>query len=116
MKQTVHTKYTEPAPCSECGTEVIHRPTVVEFDGQEVHLFSPVCCAACLLFLCQQYAVECANCGGKIPPFSQVGVLKAGGGTSQYVHMTTACSTVGSAFHGYLGKGTLGNFVQVEAC
>ena len=116
MKQTVVSKYTDSAPCSECGNQVSQRPTIVEFDRQEVHLFDPVICGACLLDLCEQYAVDCANCGGKIPPYSQVGVLKANGGTSQFVHMTTACSTVGSAFHGYLGKGTLGDYVQVEAC
>jgi len=116
MKQTVVPKYAEPAPCSECGGEVGPRPTVVEFDHQEVHLFAPVICPSCLLDLCEIYSVDCANCGGKIPPYSQVGVLKAEGGTTQFVHMTTACSTVGSAFHGYLGKGTVGDFVQVEAC
>jgi hypothetical protein len=89
---------------------------VVEFDGQEIHVFDPVFCASCLLSLCERYSVDCANCGGKIPPYSQVGVLKTETGASHFVHMTTACSTVGSAFHGYLGKGSLGDFYQVEAC
>ncbi|MDH5763551.1 MAG: hypothetical protein OEZ51_11240 [Nitrospinota bacterium] len=116
MKPTAVPNHFQTAQCSECGTGVARLPTVVEFDGQEVHVFDPVFCASCLLSLCERYSVDCANCGGKIPPYSQVGVLKTGTGTSQFVHMTTACSTVGSAFHGYLGKGSLGDFYQVEAC
>lgn len=102
--------------CSECGAHVPGLPAVVEYAGQEVHLFNPVLCRSCLMTICEIYSVECANCGGRIPPYSQVGVLKADDGRRQYVHMTTACATAGSAFHGYLGKGHLGDFVQVEAC
>lgn len=116
MKQTTASKYSQTDHCTECGTEVSHPPTVVEFDRQEIHVFDPAFCASCLLSLCERYAVECANCGGKIPPYSQVGVLKTESGASQFVHMTAVCSTVGSAFHGFLGKGSLGDFVQVEAC
>lgn len=116
MKLTTVSKSSQTAYCSECETEVSQLPTVVEFDRQEIHVFDPVFCASCLLSLCEQYSVECANCGGKIPPYSQVGVLKTETGASQFVHMTTVCSTVGSAFHGYLGKGTLSNYFQVEAC
>jgi len=116
MKQTVSSISSQTALCSECGAEISQLPTVVEFDRQEIHVFDPVFCASCLLSLCERYAVECANCGGKIPPYSQVGVLKTEMGASQFVHMTTACSTAGSAFHGFWGKGTLGDFVQVEAC
>ena len=116
MKQTVVPEKTQTAHCSECTTEVLQLPTVVEYDRQEIHVFDPVLCGSCLLTLCEQYSVECANCGGRIPPFSQVGVLKTETGDSQFVHMTTVCSTVGSAFHGYWGKGTLHDFVQVEAC
>ncbi|NIQ01554.1 MAG: hypothetical protein GWM98_15140 [Nitrospinaceae bacterium] len=103
-------------PCTDCNAPVTESPTVVDFDRQEIHVFHPVLCPSCLLAQCVKYSVECANCGGKIPPYSQVGVLKADDGAAQYVHMTTACSTVGSAFHGYFGKGTLGEFVQIEAC
>jgi len=42
--------------------------------------------------------------------------LLADNGERQFVHMTTRCTTVGSAFHGYWGRGQLGSFVQVEAC
>jgi hypothetical protein len=116
MKQTAVLKSSQTAQCSECDTEVSQLPTVIEFDRQEIHIFDPVYCASCLLSLCERYSVECANCGGKIPPYSQVGVLKTETGASQFIHMTTVCSTVGSAFHGYLGKGTLSNYFQVEAC
>jgi hypothetical protein len=116
MKQTVASKNSQTALCSECGSEISQLPTVVEFDRQEIHVFDPVLCASCLLSHCERYSVECANCGGKIPPYSQVGVLKTEAGSSQFVHMTTVCSTVGSAFHGYWGKGVLGDYVQVEAC
>lgn len=105
-----------PNPCSECGKSVPDRPTFVEYEGEEIFLFDPTFCSDCLLKLCQHHSVVCANCGGKIPPYSMVGVLKADDGERQYVHMTTRCTSVGSAFHGYLGKGTLGQFVQVEAC
>jgi len=116
MKQSVVPKNSQSALCSECGTKNCRLPTVVEFDGQEIHVFDPALCASCLLSLCERHSVECANCGGRIPPFSQVGVLKTETGASQFVHMTTVCSTVGSAFHGYWGKGALGDYVQVEAC
>lgn len=116
MKQTTVLKSSQTAQCSECDAEVSQLPTVVEFDGQEIHVFDPALCASCLLSLCERYSVECANCGGQIPPYSQVGVLKTETGASQFVHMTTVCSTVGSAFHGYLGKGILSNYFQVEAC
>lgn len=102
--------------CQECGGKVLTRPTVIEYHGQEIFLFTPVVCPECLLQLCEQYSIPCANCGGWIPPFSQVGVLKADGGEKQFVHMTTTCSTVGSAFHGYWGKGELREFVEIEAC
>ena len=104
------------AKCAECSDAVPARPTVMEYEGQEVHLFHPVLCASCLLGMCRRYSVECANCGGTIPPFSHVGVLKAEAGQTRFVHMTATCSSVGSAFHGYWGKGRLHNYVQVEAC
>ncbi|CAI2719285.1 hypothetical protein [Nitrospina watsonii] len=102
--------------CCQCGVAVESLPTVLEYEGQDVHVFNPVVCRSCLITICQTHSVECANCGGQIPPYTQVGVLKADDGQCEYVHMTTACTTVGSAFHGYLGKGHLGDFVQVEAC
>tara|TARA_Y100001960_G_C14435685_1_gene710016 strand:- start:303 stop:590 length:288 start_codon:yes stop_codon:yes gene_type:complete len=92
------------------------RPTLVEYAGQEIYLFDPVLCQTCLLELCERYSVPCANCGGVIPPYTQVGVLKDDGGKKQFVHMTTNCSTTGSAFHGYFGKGKLRDYIQVEAC
>lgn len=116
MMSTTASNYSPTILCSECRTGVSRRPTVVEFDGQEIHVFDPAFCPECLLSLCERVSVECANCGGKIPPYSQVGVLKTETGASQFVHMTTACSTVGSAFHGFLGKDALGEYVQVEAC
>ncbi|MFQ5482033.1 MAG: hypothetical protein ACE5ER_04675 [Nitrospinaceae bacterium] len=94
----------------------MERPTRLEFDGQEIFLFDPVVCAACLLALCDRFSVDCANCGGKIPPYSQVGVHKGDNGARLFVHMTTQCTTVGSAFHGYWGRGRLGRIVEVEAC
>lgn len=116
MMSTTASNYSPTTHCSECRTGVSRRPTVVEFDGQEIHVFDPAFCPECLLSLCERVSVECANCGGRIPPYSQVGVLKTETGASQFVHMTTACSTVGSAFHGFLGKDALGEYVQVEAC
>ena len=105
-----------PTPCSECGQAVPERPTTLEYEGQDVHVFHPILCRECLFAICERYSVECANCGGKIPPFTQVGILKADQGQQQFVHMNTACTTVGSAFHGYLGRGETGQFIQVEAC
>lgn len=102
--------------CSECGVEVRDLPTTVEYEEQEIHLFDPVVCEKCLLSLCEKFSTECANCGKKIPPYSQVGVLKGDGGETSFVHMIAQCSTVGSAFHGYWGKGKLHSFIQVEAC
>ena len=102
--------------CSECGCGVASLPTTVEYQEQEIHLFNPVVCGKCLLSLCEKYSVECGNCGKMIPSYSQVGVLKGDAGENSFVHMTTQCSTVGSAFHGYWGKGKLHNFIQVEAC
>ncbi|PIQ95680.1 MAG: hypothetical protein COV67_13610 [Nitrospinae bacterium CG11_big_fil_rev_8_21_14_0_20_56_8] len=102
--------------CEECGGEVSSLPAVIEYEDQEIHLFDPVVCAPCLRTLCEKYSTTCVNCGGKIPPYSQVGVLKADNGGKQFVHMTPSCSTVGSAFHGFWGKGKLKHFVQIEAC
>ena len=45
-----------------------------------------------------------------------VGVLKGNDGEKQFVHMTTSCLTVGSACHGYWGKGQLLDFLEIEAC
>ena len=102
--------------CVECGGTAGPRPTIVDYQEQEIFLFYPIICAQCLFRLCEQHSVTCANCGGIIPPFTQVGVLKGNSGTKQFVHMKTTCSTVGSAFHGYLGKGELREFIQIEAC
>ena len=88
----------------------------MEFQGQDIHLFHPVLCVNCLENTCEQHAAVCANCGEAIPPYSQVGVLKGNNRENQFVHMTTSCLTVGSAFHGYWGKGRLYNFVEIEAC
>ncbi len=102
--------------CSDCQLSVEEQPTYIEFEGQEIHLFHPVLCRACLLKQCKNYSVDCANCGKKIPPYSQVGVLKADHGAIEYVHLRSFCSTAGNAFYGYWGKGKLGEYVQVEAC
>ena len=103
--------------CVQCGGTAGQRPTITEYQAQEIYLFDPIVCEKCLLHLCEQYSAPCANCRGTILPFTQVGVLKGEGGTKQFVHMTTTCSTVGSAFHGYLGKGgVLRDFIQIEAC
>ncbi len=102
--------------CQECGAQVHHLPTLVEFEGQEIFLFDPVICEQCLLHLCDRFSVRCENCGGSIPPYSQVGVLKAEYGKREFVHMNTTCSTVGNAFYGYLGKGNLHHFIEIEAC
>ena len=102
--------------CTQCGREANYLPTMAEYEGQEVYLFSPVLCKVCLLDLCDKHSVFCANCGGVIPPYTQVGVLKGDGSKKQFVHMTINCNTVGSAFHGYFGKGKLRRFIQIEAC
>ena len=102
--------------CQECGVPVKDLPTLVEFEEQEIFLFDPVVCKNCLLNLCDNYSVVCENCRGLIPPYSQVGVLKGDAGTKQFVHMNTACSTVGTAFYGYWGKGKLHEFIEIEAC
>ena len=102
--------------CQECKAPVSTAPTVLEYRGEEIYLFDPVICQPCLHKLCELYSTHCANCGGCIPTYSQVGVLKGDDGHKQFVHMTTSCSTVGSAFYGYWGKGQLHNFIQIEAC
>lgn len=102
--------------CQECKTLVNRTPTVIEYQGEEIFLFNPVVCEPCLNRLCDRHSTQCANCGGCIPPFSQVGVLKDDNGQKQYIHMTTSCNTAGSAFYGYWGKGQLSDFIQIEAC
>ena len=102
--------------CSECGIKVQNIPTTAQYRGQEIYLFDPAVCENCLPAFCERYSTTCANCGGTIPPFSQVGVLKGDGGQKQFIHMTPDCWTAGSAFHGYWGKGHLLNFVEIEAC
>ena len=102
--------------CTECRVKVASFPTTMEFQGQEICLFHPVLCVNCLENICERHATVCVNCGEAIPPYSQVGVLKGNGGEYYFVHMTTSCLTVGSAFHGYWGKGKLHDFVEIEAC
>ena len=106
-----------PSPvCQECGTRVNTAPTMIEYLGEEIYLFDPVVCEPCLHKLCKRYSTYCANCGGCIPPYSQVGVLKGDAGQKQVVHTTPSCPPSGSAFYGYWGKGQLRNFIQIEAC
>ena len=102
--------------CMECGRKVISVPTFLEYKGQEIFVFDPIICKPCLEKLCANYSTECVNCGGTIPPYSHVGILKAGNGQNQYIHMTTKCNTPGNAFYGYWGKGTIKEFIQIEAC
>jgi hypothetical protein len=102
--------------CEVCKVPVPTVPTVMKYHEEEVYLFDPVVCRPCLKSLCESYSTECANCGGCIPPFSQVGVLKGNDGQKQCIHMTTSCNTAGSAFYGYWGKGQLLDFIQIEAC
>ena len=102
--------------CSDCGERVENSPTVTSFKGQETYIFYPIVCVDCLIKVCEQHSTVCANCGEIILPYSQVGVLKDGGGIYSIVHMTISCLTVGSAFHGFWGKGQLLNFKEIEAC
>ena len=102
--------------CADCGAEVGSLPTIVKFQGQEIYLFHPVICVGCLTKTCEQHSTICANCDEIILPYSQVGVLKGNSRKNHFVHMTTSCLTVGSAFHGYWGKGRLSKFVEIEAC
>ena len=102
--------------CQECKTPVSTLPSVIEYQRKEIYLFDPVVCQSCLHKLSELHSTQCANCGGCIPPFSQVGVLKGNNGQMQLIHMTTSCTTAGSAFYGYWGKGNLHNFIQIEAC
>jgi len=102
--------------CADCGKRVETLPTITSFQEQEVYLFHPVVCVDCLIKTCKQCSTICVNCGEIILPYSQVGVLKGNDGANQFVHMTTSCLTVGSAFHGYWGKGQLLDFVEIEAC
>jgi hypothetical protein len=106
----------ETTTCVECGGQVSSLPTTVEFHDQEIYLFDPVVCPSCLLVLCENYSTPCGNCGELIPPYSQVGVLKGDNGEKCLVHMNTSCATVGSAFHGFWGKGKLREFIEIEAC
>ncbi len=102
--------------CKECGTPVDSIPTMIEYQGEEIFLFDPVVCESCLHRFCEHYSTQCVNCGGCIPPYSQVGILKGDDGQKQFIHMTTYCTTPGSAFYGYWGKGELRDFIQIEAC
>ncbi|MZG29478.1 MAG: hypothetical protein F3741_01520 [Nitrospinae bacterium] len=102
--------------CQECKTPVSTVPTVMEYQGEEIYLFDPTVCQSCLRKLCERYSTQCANCGGCIPPYSNVGILKGNSGQKQLIHMTTSCTTPGSAFYGYWGKGEIKDFVEIEAC
>ena len=102
--------------CQECKASVNTVPTVIEYQGEEIYLFNPIICKSCLHKLCELHSTECANCGGCIPPYSQVGVLKGDNEQIQFIHMTTTCNTPGNAFYGYWGKGELHDFIQIEAC
>ena len=102
--------------CKECGTKIKSIPTTLEYKGEEIFVFHPVICKPCLGKLCENYSTQCANCGGAIPPYSNVGILKAENGENQFIHMTTQCNTAGNAFYGYWGKGSIQEFIQIEAC
>ena len=102
--------------CSDCGEIVENSPTVTSFKGQETYIFHPIVCVDCLIKTCEQHSTVCANCGEIVLPYSQVGVLKEDNGRKSVVHMTTSCLTVGSAFHGFWGKGKLLDFMEIEAC
>jgi hypothetical protein len=102
--------------CVDCGKSVKTLPTFTSFRGQETYLFHPIICKGCLIKTCKQYSTPCANCGEIVLPYSQVGVLKDNHWRNLVVHMTTSCLTVGSAFHGFWGKGQLLNFMEIEAC
>lgn len=102
--------------CSECGITIKSFPNILEFEGHEICVFDPVLCANCLEDTCKRYSTVCVNCGETIPPYSQVGVLKGNDEKKQLIHMTTSCLTPGNAFYGYWGKGTLHNFLEIEAC
>ena len=106
----------ENLTCEECGKKVKFIPTILEYKGEEVFVFNPVVCKPCLEKLCEKYSTQCANWGGTIPPYSKVGILKAKNGKNQFIHMTTQCNTAGNAFYGYWGKGSIREFIQIEAC
>ncbi len=106
----------ESLVCKECGTKIKLVPTTLEYKGEEIFVFDPVVCKPCLEKLCEGYSTECANCGGIIPPYSNVGIIKAENGKNQVIHMTIQCNTAGNAFYGYWGKGSIREFIQIEAC
>ena len=102
--------------CSDCGERVENSPTIASFKGQETYTFHPIVCVGCLIKTCEKHSTVCANCGEIVLPYSQIGVLKEDNGRKSIVHMTTTCLTVGSAFHGFWGKGKLLDFMEIEAC
>ena len=73
-------KLSENLSCMECGTKIKSVPTTLEYEGEEIFVFDPVVCKSCLEKLCENYSTQCANCGGTIPPYSNVGILKAENG------------------------------------
>jgi hypothetical protein len=78
-------------------------------------------CPACIEAYVRDHGTRCANCGGPIPPHSQVAVYDSGegggDGAALVGHTTVACNPAGGTFYGYWGRGALvSTFRNIEAC
>jgi len=74
-------------------------------------------CPGCVDEYVARHGTHCANCGGPIPPHSQVAVYPGHDGRTVVGHATVACNPAGNSFYGYWGKGALSSaFRNIEMC
>lgn len=65
----------------------------------------------------RRLSATCANCGGPIPPNTQVAVMIGQGGQRLVCHAEYNCSPPGGAFYGFWGEGRLvSTYEKIEQC
>jgi hypothetical protein len=104
--------------CEACGRAFDPAEHAATYDSPFLMLRV---CPTCIEAYVRRHGTRCANCGGPIPPHSQVAVYHSDEGGSDGAalvgHTTVACNPAGNSFYGYWGKGRLAStFRNIEMC
>ena len=105
------------AECQSCKAPFAPGGAQVKWKGRMQRIELLELCLRCEEERMERLGGVCANCGGLIPPNSQVAVLAGPGGGSVIAHSTYDCFPPGGAYYGYWGEGRLVScFDKIEQC
>ncbi len=103
--------------CIECAATFEPGTATLTVGDESVDHLLTNRCAPCETDRATRFGGRCDNCGGLIPPGTQVGVTPTSDGGVRLFHTTFDCSPAGNTFYGVWGDGKLASsFNKVEQC